>query len=88
MDYVAHPEFKVVTNWSFLKTEHLHAPESATLPEISFRVLGASQLRVRRADVASLGNSTHLAIYKDLLLFMLHQQLRANDTRKYLILCL
>lgn len=55
MDYVAHPELKIVINWSFLKTEkHLHASESVTVPEISFRVLGASQLRVCRTDVASI----------------------------------
>lgn len=91
MDYVAHPELKIVINWSFLKTEkHLHASESVTVPEISFRVLGASQLRVRRTDVASIWDSTHLAIYKHLCLFMLPRQLpvRANYARKDLILCL
>lgn len=44
---IAQPELTIVINWSFLKTEkHLHGSESVTVPEISFRVLGASQLRV------------------------------------------
>lgn len=78
MDNVAHSDLKMVINWSFLWTEkYLHASESVTVPEISFRVFGASQLRVRRTDVASLWNTTHLAIYKDFLIFILPQQLSA-----------